>query len=107
MATTKTLCLINILLVTSILFRSMTVNGWGGWEALSSDCLGDLPIDSPDISCAGSLLRWRYSPTDDVRGDCQGWCASMVETEGVQCAQMNSDENNKVYCACYDTCIRH
>ncbi|MCL7027060.1 hypothetical protein MKW94_014459 [Papaver nudicaule] len=64
-------------------------------------------IPSPRFSCSGRLMRWRYSPTDDVAGDCIGWCESLVDTDGVKCAQMNEDESYKFYCACYDGCVIH
>ncbi|KAI3891792.1 hypothetical protein MKX03_020930 [Papaver bracteatum] len=62
------------------------------------------PWYSDGLSCVGSLMRWRYSPTDDVKGDCIDWCKSFDASVGIACAQMNDDELNKIYCACYSEC---
>ncbi|MCL7024327.1 hypothetical protein MKW94_000355 [Papaver nudicaule] len=55
------------------------------------------------FTCAGPLQRWRYSPTDDVQGDCMAWCQSFTGVT-IFCAQMNVDENQRIYCACYEKC---
>ncbi|MCL7021430.1 hypothetical protein MKW94_015041, partial [Papaver nudicaule] len=49
-------------------------------------------------SCEGALMRWRYSPTDDVRGDCIDWCKTFDASIGISCAQMNEDEDHKISC---------
>ncbi|KAI3854502.1 hypothetical protein MKX03_033409 [Papaver bracteatum] len=106
MATTKTLSLIGFLLLTSILLQSiMNVN------AIQNSCLEFHVFQDPrpywsesSSSCSGDLMRWRYSPTDDVHGDCINWCTQFQESDGVNCAQMNEDENSTIYCACYQGC---
>ncbi|MCL7024328.1 hypothetical protein MKW94_000356 [Papaver nudicaule] len=59
------------------------------------------------FTCVGSLMRWRYSPTDDVEGDCIDWCKTFDANVGISCAQMNVDEDHKIYCACYEKCDPH
>ncbi|MCL7039372.1 hypothetical protein MKW94_009406 [Papaver nudicaule] len=75
------------------------------FEASNCFNVGGSHLPDTRFSCAGALMRWRYS--DDVAGDCRPWCRSLVDTDGVHCAQMNEDENHTVYCACYDTCVMH
>ncbi|KAI3880581.1 hypothetical protein MKW92_003096 [Papaver armeniacum] len=110
MSTTKTLSLVGFLLFTSILLRSLNVN------AATHACLSDLgghyypgkydtvSWSHNEYSCSGDLMRWRYSPTDDVEGDCINWCWEFQDSDGVGCAQMNEDETHKIYCACYQGC---
>ncbi|KAI3854501.1 hypothetical protein MKX03_033408 [Papaver bracteatum] len=108
MATAKTLSLVGVLLFTSILIHSMNVNASmhaclvmaGRGETYLAHGTDWLPWTS--ASCTGDLMRWRYSPTDDVHGDCIDWCQEFGDTVG--CAQMNEDETSKIYCACYQWC---
>ncbi|RZC65996.1 hypothetical protein C5167_009685 [Papaver somniferum] len=101
MATTKTFSLIGFLLFTSILLQSMNVN------AITNACFtfkDHFPIhwSERDSYCGGDLMRWTYS--DDVHGDCIQWCLPFHESYGVNCAQINVDEDSKDYCACYQGC---
>ncbi|KAI3958092.1 hypothetical protein MKW98_020734 [Papaver atlanticum] len=63
-----------------------------------------IPWLEEGLTCLGEVVRSRYSPTDDVQGDCIDWCKSVDVNNGILCAQMNLDENRKVYCACYSKC---
>ncbi|KAI3971110.1 hypothetical protein MKW92_045802 [Papaver armeniacum] len=98
-ATKTTLSVVGFLLFASILLQSMSVKasehkclwhprGWGG-------------VDGGSTSCIGTLMRWKYS---EDRDDCEDWCTSFEESVGIECAQMNKDDDSKVYCACYSDC---
>ncbi|MCL7039371.1 hypothetical protein MKW94_009405 [Papaver nudicaule] len=104
MAATKTLSLLGFLLITLIALQSLNVSATLHY-CVDSRNFGwyTYPLVPPETSCAGSLTRWRYSPTDDVHGDCIPWCMNQQDV-GIKCAQMDSDENGKVYCGCYPDC---
>ncbi|MCL7027895.1 hypothetical protein MKW94_030487 [Papaver nudicaule] len=102
----KTLSLVSFLLFTSVVLQSMNVNA--SEHACLLPFINDgyiIYMNDRETSCTGALMRWRYSPTDDVHGqDCIGWCLSFHKSSGVNCAQMNEDENSTMYCACYQGC---
>ncbi|KAI3891791.1 hypothetical protein MKX03_020929 [Papaver bracteatum] len=99
MATKKSISLIG-LLFTLIALQSMNVT------AQVHNCFTEYRPYTPwyenGLVCAGSIVRWRYSP--DVQGDCLDWCKSFGTSVGILCAQMNIDDNRNVYCACYSEC---
>ncbi|KAI3912895.1 hypothetical protein MKW98_012837 [Papaver atlanticum] len=110
MAPKTSLSLVSFFLLglTLIAFQPMNIVDALNWGTVDdTPCFTAGDILNPRISCAGNLMTWRYSPTDDVRGDCMGWCESVKDIAGVACAQMNEDENYMIYCACYDTCVIH
>ncbi|KAI3891790.1 hypothetical protein MKX03_020928 [Papaver bracteatum] len=98
MATTKNIYVI-CFFFTLIALQSMIVTA-----QLHSCFPSYVWYEHDGFTCVGSLMRWRYSPTDDVHGDCIDWCKSFDASVGIGCAQINIYENHKIYCACYEAC---